>query len=98
EEPRAYDQMGLLCPHVPTQLMMAAHPPTLCGLADSPVALAAWMVDHDVASYGHIVKLFVDGEPYGDLSRDDILDNITLSWLTNTGVSCARLYREYKGA
>jgi hypothetical protein len=51
-----------------------------------------------VASYGHIAKLFVDGEPYGDLTRDDILDNITLSWLTNTGVSCARLYREYKGA
>jgi pimeloyl-ACP methyl ester carboxylesterase len=44
------------------------------------------------------VKLFVDGEPYGDLTRDDILDNITLSWLTNTGVSCARLYQEYKGA
>ena len=48
------------------------------------------MIDHDVASYGHIVKLFVDGEPYGDLTRDDILDNITLSWLTNTGVSSAR--------
>ena len=77
--------------------MMAAHPQTLYGLADSPVALAAWMIDHDVASYGHIVKLFVDGEPYGDLTRDDILDNITLSWLTNTGVSCARLYQEYKG-
>jgi pimeloyl-ACP methyl ester carboxylesterase len=56
------------------------------------------MIDHDVASYGHIVKLFVDGEPYGDLTRDDILDNITLSWLTNTGVSSARLYVEYKGA
>ena len=77
--------------------MMAAHPQTLYGLADSPVALAAWMIDHDVASYGHIAKLFVDGEPYGDLTRDDILDNITLSWLTNTGVSSARLYREYKG-
>jgi pimeloyl-ACP methyl ester carboxylesterase len=56
------------------------------------------MIDHDVASYAHIVKLFVDGEPYGDLTRDDILDNITLSWLTNTGVSSARLYVEYKGA
>jgi pimeloyl-ACP methyl ester carboxylesterase len=78
--------------------MMAGHPQTLYGLADSPVALAAWMIDHDVASYGHIAKLFVDGEPYGDLTRDDILDNITLSWLTNTGVSSARLYREYKGA
>ena len=56
------------------------------------------MIDHDVTSYGHIVKLFLDGEPYGDLTRDDILDNITLSWLTNTGVSSARLYREYRGA
>jgi pimeloyl-ACP methyl ester carboxylesterase len=98
EEQRAYDQMAFLYQHVPTQLMMAAHPQTLYGLADSPVALAAWMIDHDVTSYGHIVKLFVDGEPYGDLTRDDILDNITLSWLTNTGVSSARLYVEYKGA
>ncbi len=98
EEQRAYDQMAFLYRHVPTQIMMAAHPQTLYGLADSPIALAAWMIDHDVASYGHIVKLFVDGEPYGDLTRDDILDNITLSWLTNTGVSSARLYVEYKGA
>ena len=90
--------MAFLYGHIPTQIMMAAHPQTLYGLADSPVALAAWMIDHDVASYGHIVKLFLDGEPYGDLTRDDILDNITLSWLTNTGVSCARLYQEYKGA
>ena len=56
------------------------------------------MIDHDVASYGHIAKLFVDGEPYGDLTRDDILDNITHYWLTNTGVSSSRLYGEYKGA
>src|SRR3989449_2292019 len=98
EELRAYNQMAFLYGHIPTQIMMAAHPQTLYGLADSPVALAAWMIDHDVASYGHIAKLFLDGEPYGDLTRDDILDNITLSWLTNTGVSCARLYREYKGA
>jgi len=98
EERRAYDQMAFLYQHVPTQIMMAAHPQTLYGLADSPIALAAWMIDHDVASYAHIAKLFLDGEPYGDLTRDDILDNITLAWLTNTGVSCARLYREYKGA
>jgi pimeloyl-ACP methyl ester carboxylesterase len=98
EEQRAYDQMVFLYQHVPTQLMMAAHPQTLYGLSDSPVALAAWMLDHDVASYEHIVKLFVDGEPYGDLTRDDILDNITLTWLTNTGVSSSRLYVEYKGA
>ena len=98
EERRAYDQMAFLYQNVPTQIMMAAHPQTLYGLADSPIALAAWMIDHDVTSYGHIVKLFLDGEPYGDLTRDDILDNITLSWLTNTGVSSARLYREYRGA
>ena len=55
------------------------------------------MIDHDVTSYGHIAKLFVEGVPYGDLTRDDILDNITLSWLTNTGVSAARLYTEFTG-
>jgi pimeloyl-ACP methyl ester carboxylesterase len=97
EEQRAYDQLTFLFRNIPTQAMMAAHPQTLYGLADSPVALAAWMIDHDVASYGHIAKLFVDEEPYGDLTRDDILDNITLAWLTNTGVSSARLYMELKG-
>jgi len=96
EEQQAYDQLAFAFQHLPTQFMMLAHPQTLYGLADSPVALAAWMIDHDVASYGHIAKLFVDGEPYGDLTRDDILDNITLSWLTNTGVSSARLYTEFK--
>ena len=98
EEQRACEQIAFLYQHIPTQVMMASHPQTLYGLADSPVALAAWMIDHDTASYGHITKLFVDGVPYGDLTRDDILDNITLSWLTNTGVSSARLYVEYKGA
>jgi pimeloyl-ACP methyl ester carboxylesterase len=78
EEKRAYEQMAFLYRNVPTQLMMAAHPQTLYGLADSPVALAAWMIDHDVASYAHIAKLFLEGKPYGDLTRDDILDNITL--------------------
>lgn len=96
EEKRAYEQLAFAFQHLPTQFMMLAHPQTLYGLADSPVALAAWMIDHDVTSYGHIAKLFVDGEPYGDLTRDDILDNITLSWLTNTGVSSARLYTEFK--
>ena len=52
EEQRAYNQMAFLYQHVPTQLMTAAHPQTLYGLADSPVALAAWMIDHDVPSYG----------------------------------------------
>jgi len=98
EEQRAYDQIAVLYRQIPTQVMMASHPQTLYGLADSPIALAAWLIDHDVASYGHLVKLFVDGELYGALTRDDILDNITLTWLTNTGVSSARLYVEYKGA
>jgi pimeloyl-ACP methyl ester carboxylesterase len=97
EEQRAYDQLTVLFRNIPTQVMMGSHPQTLYGLADSPVALAAWLIDHDVASYRHIVKLFVDGEPYGALSRDDILDNITLAWLTNTGMSSARLYTELKG-
>jgi hypothetical protein len=97
EEQRAYDQLVFAFQHIPTQLMMSAHPQTLYGLADSPIALAAWMIDHDVASYGRIVKLFVDGEPYGALTPDDILDNITLSWLTNTGISSARLYTELEG-
>jgi len=96
EEQIAYDQLAFAFQHLPTQLMIA-HPQTLYGLADSPIALAAWMIDHDVASYKQIVKLFIDGEPYGALTRDDILDNITLSWLTNTGVSAARLYTGFKG-
>jgi pimeloyl-ACP methyl ester carboxylesterase len=97
DEKRAYDQLAFLFRNIPTQVMMAAHPQTLYGLADSPVALAAWLIDHDVASYGHIAKLFLDGKPYGELTRDDILDNITLTWLTNTGMSSARLYTELKG-
>jgi len=97
DERRAYDQLVFLFRNIPTQQMMGAHPQTLYGLADSPIALAAWMIDHDVASYGHIAKLFVDGVPYGALTRDDILDNITLSWLTNTGMSSARLYTELEG-
>jgi len=97
EEQRAYDQLTFAFGHLPTQFMMIAHPQTLYGLADSPVALAAWMLDHDVASYEHLAKLFVDGEPYGAITRDDVLDNITLSWLTNTGVSSARLYTEFTG-
>jgi pimeloyl-ACP methyl ester carboxylesterase len=94
DDRRGFDQLAALFRNIPTQQMMSQHPQTLYGLADSPIALAAWMIDHDTASYGHLAKLFVDGEPYGDLTRDDILDNITLSWLTNTGMSSARLYTE----
>jgi pimeloyl-ACP methyl ester carboxylesterase len=71
---------------------MANRPQTLYGIADSPIGLAAWMIDHDVASYELIARAFV-GEP-GGLSRDDILDNVTHYWLTNSGISSARLYWE----
>jgi pimeloyl-ACP methyl ester carboxylesterase len=63
-------------------------------LLDSPVALAAWMLDHDTDSYYKIARAFVDGEPVGGLTRDHILDNITLYWLTGTGASAARSYWE----
>jgi pimeloyl-ACP methyl ester carboxylesterase len=77
---------------------MAWHPQSLFGLADSPVALAAWLVDHDPVSYETLIApAFVEGRE-GGLTRDDILDNITLFWLTNTGVSAGRLYWEYKGS
>jgi pimeloyl-ACP methyl ester carboxylesterase len=69
---------------------MSLRPQTLYGIADSPVGLAAWMLDHDARSYSLIARVF-DGQHEG-LSRDDILDNITLYWLTNTAVSSARLY------
>jgi pimeloyl-ACP methyl ester carboxylesterase len=63
-------------------------------LLDSPVALAAWMLDHDTDSYYKISRAFVDGEPVGNLTRDTIVDNITLYWLTGTGASAARWYWE----
>jgi pimeloyl-ACP methyl ester carboxylesterase len=62
---------------------------------DSPVGLAAWMLDHDTDSYYKISRAFVDGEPVGNLTRDNILDNITLYWLTGTGASAARWYWEF---
>ena len=73
---------------------MGNHPQTLYGIADSPVGLGAWIIDHDIRSYELIARVF-DGQPEG-LTRDDILDNITLYWLTNTAVSSARLYWENK--
>lgn len=69
---------------------MALRPQTLYGIADSPVGLAAWILDHDARSYELIARVF-DGKPEG-LTRDDILDNITMYWLTNTAISSARLY------
>ena len=73
---------------------MSSRPQTLYGIDDSPVGLAAWMLDHDARSYALIARVFA-GQPEG-LTRDDILDNITLYWLTNTAVSSARLYWESK--
>ena len=73
---------------------MGHRPQTLYGLADSPVGLAAWIIDHDIWTYRQIVRVF-DGGAEG-LTRDDILDNVTLYWLTNTGVSSAQLYWENK--
>jgi pimeloyl-ACP methyl ester carboxylesterase len=69
---------------------MSSRPQTLYGISDSPVGLAAWMLDHDIRSYKMIARVF-DGKTEG-LTRDDVLDNITMYWLTNTGVSSARLY------
>jgi pimeloyl-ACP methyl ester carboxylesterase len=101
EEQRAYEQLVRTFTQVEYAKYMAARPQTLYGIADSPVGLAAWLLDHNDA----------DGQPAaavatalnrttsatGELTRDEILDNITLYWLTNTGVSASRLYWEYKG-
>jgi pimeloyl-ACP methyl ester carboxylesterase len=101
EERRAYQQLIRTYEQVEYAKYMAARPQTLYGIADSPVGLAAWLLDHNDA----------DGQPAaavttalnrttsatGELTRDEILDNITLYWLTNTGVSASRLYWEYRG-
>ena len=101
EEMRAYNQLVRTFKQVDYARLMASRPQTLYGIADSPVGLAAWLLDHNDA----------DGQPAaavaealnrtssttGELTRDEILDNITLYWLTNTGVSASRLYWEYKG-
>ena len=71
---------------------MGQRPQTLYGIADSPIGLAAWFLDHDISSYRMIARTF-DGQPEG-LTRDDVLDNITITWLTNTAISGARLYWE----
>src|SRR4051794_31771478 len=80
-------------------LELATRPQTIgYALLDSPVALAAWMLDHDTDSYEKISRAFEDGEPVGNLTRDHVLDNITLYWLTGTGASAARSYWESYGA
>jgi pimeloyl-ACP methyl ester carboxylesterase len=98
EERHAYDQLsGFYAKHVAYALIMATRPQTLYGLADSPVDLAAFAIDHgDGTGQPGLVGRILEGGLQGDLTRDDILDNITLYWLTNTGVSAARLYWENK--
>jgi pimeloyl-ACP methyl ester carboxylesterase len=77
---------------------MATRPQTIgYALLDSPVALAAWMIDHDTDAYYKIARAFVDGQPSGNLTRDHILDNITTYWLTGSGASAARSYWEAYG-
>ena len=97
DEKYAYDQLDFFYKHGTGYAQeMAARPQTLYGVADSPVGLAAWVLDHDARSYALITRAF-NGQAEG-LTRDDILDNITLYWLTNTTVSSARIYWENKHA
>jgi pimeloyl-ACP methyl ester carboxylesterase len=91
DEKHAWDQLDDFYKHgLAYAQEMSNRPQTLYGIADSPVGLAAWMLDHDIRSYGMISRVF-DGKMEG-LTRDDVLDNVTLYWLTNTAVSSARLY------
>ncbi len=95
EEQHAWDQLDFFYKHgLGYAQEMAGRPQTLYALAESPVGLAAWMIDHDALSYALIARVF-DGKEEG-LTRDDVLDNVTLYWLTNTAVSSARLYWENK--
>jgi pimeloyl-ACP methyl ester carboxylesterase len=95
EEQGAWDQLDVFYKHgLAYAQEMGNRPQTLYAIADSPVGLAAWMLDHDARSYELIARVFA-GNPEG-LTRDDILDNVTLYWLTNTPVSSARLYWESK--
>jgi pimeloyl-ACP methyl ester carboxylesterase len=97
EERRSFDHVAFFYKNGLGYAQEMGHrPQTLYGIEDSPVGLAAWIIDHDIWTYRQIARVF-DGEKLG-LTRDDILDNITLYWLTKTGVSSARLYWENKNA
>src|SRR5215468_994694 len=101
EEKRAYDGLAFTYKHVAMYQEMASRPQTLYAFADSPIGLAAYLLDHGDAG-GQPAAALVAGltrtsSSTGELTRDDLLDNITLYWLTNTGVSASRLYWEYKG-
>jgi pimeloyl-ACP methyl ester carboxylesterase len=101
EERRAYEQLVRTFKQVEYARMMAARPQTLYGIADSPVGLAAWLLDHNDAggqpAAAVVSALDRTSSATGELTRDEVLDNITLYWLTNTGVSASRLYWEYRG-
>jgi len=95
DEKHACEQLQFFYAHeVGYALEMANRPQTIYGMGDSPVGLAAWLIDHDVRSYELITRVF-NGQSEG-LTRDDVLDNATLYWLTNTAVSSARIYWENK--
>jgi pimeloyl-ACP methyl ester carboxylesterase len=95
DETRAFERLDFFFTHgLAYAQEMGARPQTLYAIADSPVGLAAWFLDHDLLSYELIARVF-DGQSEG-LTRDDILDNITFTWLTNTAISGARLYWENK--
>lgn len=96
EERRSYDQLVFFYKHVSYGLFMGSRPQTLTGLADLPIGLATFLLDHDARSLELIARSF-DGQAEG-LTPGDVLNNVTLYWLTNTGVSSARLYWENKGA
>ena len=96
EERSTYEQLVFFYKHVYYALWMATRPQTMTGFADSPIGLATFLLDHDARSLELIARAF-DGKTEG-LTRDDVLDNVTLFWLTNTGVSSARLYWENKFA
>jgi pimeloyl-ACP methyl ester carboxylesterase len=94
DESRAWERLKFLYTKgIGYATEMALRPQTLYGLADSPAALAAWMLDHDAFSYEDIARAF-EGDAVGNLTRDEVLDNITLTWVTNTGISSGRLYWE----
>jgi pimeloyl-ACP methyl ester carboxylesterase len=101
EERRAYEQLLRTYEQVEYARMMASRPQTLYGIADSPIGLAAWLLDHNDAdgqpAAAVVAALDRTTSATGELTRDEVLDNITLYWLTNTGVSASRLYWEYKG-
>ena len=97
EEKRTCEQLSFVYKKgIGYGFQLGLRPQSMGALADSPVGLATYLLDHDAASLRHISALFVDETPYGAITRDDILDNITLTWLTNTGVSSGRLYWENK--